>query len=270
MLEYSIEKFDPPNVADDSIWNEFYDFYKKFFKEIYPDDPLTPKSRFIKTLKDPHPHYHTYHWLAFNESRKIIGWLDGYISKKTHPAIETNKHIADWDLVILTQYQRQGIGSVLLKKVVDTSKKHERTVIQCESNQISGNQFCKKFGGKEAIQGSENRLLIEDVNWEMISEWIAEGPKRAPKVKLEMFNDVPDEDIEEYCVIYTETMNQQPMGEIEGRERITPESRRMDEERRKLRDCIWTTLISKESDGKISGLTEFFYFPDKPSILFKT
>ncbi len=269
MIAYSIEKFNPSNEADDSFWNNFYNFYLKFRKENYPGDPVTPKTRLVTTLKDPHPHYHAYHWLVFTEGREIIAWADGYMSKKTHPAFETNNHIAHWDMVVLAQYHRKGIGSALLQKIIDNTKQHERTLIQVGSDQPSGHQFCKKYGGTEAIKGSENRLQITDVDWVMISEWIEDGKKKAPMVSLEMFNDVPDKDIEEYCVIYTETMNQQPMGEIEGRMRLTPESRRMDEERRKKSGCIWTTLISRESDGKISGLTEFFYYPDKPSILFQ-
>ena len=102
-----------------------------------------------------------------------------------------------------------------------------------------------------------------------MKQWIDDGPKRAKGVTLERFVDVSESDIEEYCIIYTETMNQQPFGELEGRARQTPESRRLSEERIRKREGKWTTLISREKDGPISGLTEIIFFPDKPTMLYQ-
>ncbi len=61
MKSYSIESFDPPNVSDEAVWDNFFQFYLTSFEEIYPDDPPTPKARLIKSLKDPLPHYYSYH-----------------------------------------------------------------------------------------------------------------------------------------------------------------------------------------------------------------
>jgi GNAT superfamily N-acetyltransferase len=169
----------------------------------------------------------------------------------------------------LREYQRKGIGTKLLSYLVTAAKKHNRTLIQGGSNQESGHNFCLKYGGTIGIEGSENRLQMEEVDWNMVSDWIEEGPKRAEGVTLEQFIDVSEEDIEEYCVIYTETMNQQPFGELEGRTKTTPESRRLSEERIRTREGIWTTLISRENDNTISGLTEVLYFPDKPTMLYQ-
>ena len=267
MNSYLIEPFDPPKVEDEILWDNFYKFYCNFMKEIYPDDPLTPKARLKKSLKDPHPHYHIYHWLVYSSEQAIIGWADSYISKESHPAYETNQHIAECDIILLKDYQRKGIGTTVLTYLISKAKKHKRTLLQGGSNQESGHSFCRKYGGTVAIHGSENRLQISDVDWKMVRDWIKEGPKRAEGVTLEQFVDVPEEDIEEYCIIYTETMNQQPFGELEGRVKINPETRRISEERMRKRDGIWTTLISREKDRTISGLTEVFYFPDKPTIL---
>ena len=268
MNSYTIKVFDPTQESNDSsLWEKFYDFYKAFMKEIYPGDPFTPKARLIKSLKDPHPHFYIYHWFVYNSDSKIIGWSDSYISKESHPAYETDKHIAGCDIILLKDHQRKGIGTELLSYLIKVAKKHNRTLIQGGSNQESGHNFCLKYGGTKAIDGSENRLQMKEVDWKMVREWVEEGPKRADGVTLEQFVDVSEDDIEEYCVIYTETMNQQPFGELEGRTKTTPESRRMSEERLRTREGIWTTLISRERDRTISGLTEVFYFPDKPIML---
>jgi GNAT superfamily N-acetyltransferase len=269
MTEYSVKVFDPSKVEDDQFWDNFYKFYAEFIKELHPNDPLTPKERLVKTLKDPHPHYHIHHWLVFTPDNSIIGWADNYISKKDHPAYDTNKHIAGCDTIILKEHRGKGLGTKLWKYHIETAKKFNRTLIQAGTSEESGHNFLKKFGGTEAIKGSENRLQMKEVDWLLMQEWIDEGPRRANDVILEQFTDVPESDIDEYCEIYTETMNQQPFGELEGRVKETPDSRRLSEERLRKRGGKWTTLISKEKNGTISGLTEVFYYPDKPTMLYQ-
>ncbi len=269
MTGYSIKEFDPPNVEDDQFWDNFYSFYTKFVKDIHPNDPLTPKPRIVKSLKDPHPDYHINHWLVYTSDKEIVGWADNYISKETHPAYDTNKHVAGCDTVILKEHRHNGLGTQLFRYHLKIVKKYNRTIIQAGTSEESGHNFLRKFGGKEAIQGSENRLQMNEVDWSLMQQWIDDGPERAKEVNLERFVDVSDSDIEEYCVIYTETMNQQPFGELEGRVKETPDSRRQSEERHRKRGGKWTTLISREKNGRISGLTEVFYYPDKPSMLYQ-
>lgn len=268
MNSYNIEPFDPQKITDETFWEDFYTFYVAYFKEKHPDDPPTPKERIMISLKDPPPDWYVYYWLvqAKNENT-IVGLSYLYISKENHPAYETNKHIAKGQIIILKKHQRKGIGTDIIPLFIEKAKEHNRTLLQSGSDQPSGNNFCIKLGGKAAIRGSENRLQMDEVNWDLVKEWIDNRPKKASNVVLERFNDVSDDDIDEYCIIYTDTMNQQPFGEIEGRIKVTPETRRTEEERLKKRNGIWTTIISREEDGVISGLTEIIYFPDKPSFV---
>ena len=104
---------------------------------------------------------------------------------------------------------------------------------------------------------------MEDVDWEMMEQWIREGSKRASGVTLQTFGDVPDDIIEEHVELCAEMMNQQPLGEIESRARITPELRRQTEAQMREGGQEWTTIISREADGTISGLTEVFFQPEE-------
>ena len=99
-----------------------------------------------------------------------------------------------------------------------------------------------------------------------MSEWKIQGQKTAEEngLTLEQFQDVPEELIEEFCLLYTDTANQQPLGEYEGRTLLTPKDRRTQEERVKKKNIAWYTLISREANGEISGLTEVYFDNDKP------
>ncbi|MHA1691720.1 MAG: hypothetical protein ACTSU7_08780, partial [Candidatus Heimdallarchaeaceae archaeon] len=143
--------------------------------------------------------------------------------------------------------------------------KHVNTLI-VDVNLDSGHKFCKKMGGDVALEAAENRLYMKEVNWPMIEQWKNEGSKIAEQegVTMHSFTDCPEDIIAEYVNIYTETINQQPLGEIEGEMRVTPESRRTQEEQIKQQGLKWYTQITREKDGKISGLTEFLQIPEMP------
>jgi ribosomal protein S18 acetylase RimI-like enzyme len=44
----------------------------------------------------------------------------------------------------------------------------------------------------------------------------------------------------------------------------TPESRRLEERNLKKRGIEWYTMISREHDGRISGVTDIMYNPEEP------
>lgn len=59
-------------------------------------------------------------------------------------------------------------------------------------------------------------------------------------------------------------MNQQPFGELETRPLITPESRRVTEQKQTEMSHTWHSVITREKTGRISGLTDVIYIPSKP------
>ena len=265
MESYNIDAFDP-EYAPDEVWDRFYSFYEQSFKVIFADFPLIAKETLINRLKNSVPHTDQFHWLCWS-GKNIIGWGNLFMYKESHPAYTTNQHIAIVQVRIDQKYWQQGIGTQLLKQCVNKIKTMDRTVVQTQAIHDTGKKFCNKYGFSLALKAMINRLDLNTVDWEMIEQWQKEGPSRAEGVTIERFNEVSDKDIEEYCLLYTETDNQQPYGEIEQRDRETPASRRAWEEKIKKENGIWTTMISRERNGEISGMTEVFYYPDSPTRL---
>jgi GNAT superfamily N-acetyltransferase len=102
----------------------------------------------------------------------------------------------------------------------------------------------------------------------MIESWAQAGPKRSTGTVLEIVQKIPDELLEEFCKVYTEVTNQQPLGELEvGAIVFTPESYRGMEDMFAKMNRTWITIIAKESDGKISGLTEMRYNPERKTMI---
>lgn len=104
-------------------------------------------------------------------------------------------------------------------------------------------------------------MYLKDVNWDLIDEWREIAKRKAPGVTLELFEKIPEKDLNDFCILYTETMNQAPSEDLAGEMIITSESRRSDEQTYSEKGCEWITIISREPSGTISGLTEIFYHP---------
>lgn len=258
-----IEPFDP-RAASEALWGEYFALQEALFREVNPEDPLPSRKIQRAFMEDPSPFWQVHRLVALAaEDQRVIASAALAFETERSPSFEINKHLCHGEIGVHPDLRRQGIGTALLKALVAQAKRQGKTVLEGGADHPSGKQFSQKWGGTLAIEGAENRLKLAEVDWEMLEAWWREGPERAPGVRLEMFQDVPEADIAEYTELYTETNNQQPLGELEGRARITPESRRI-AERRREKGYTWITLISREPDGAISGLTEVLYSPEEP------
>jgi len=109
-----------------------------------------------------------------------------------------------------------------------------------------------------------NRLHLDDVDWSLMERWRREGATRARGVTIEGFEDAPGRDIEQFCQLYTEVASQAPAGDLAGDLIVTPEQRRQEEKDLRANGYEWHTVVSREPDGTISGLTEMFYAEAEP------
>jgi predicted GNAT family acetyltransferase len=110
----------------------------------------------------------------------------------------------------------------------------------------------------------QSRLYLEDVEWQLVEDFCTKARSKFPQIKIESFQECPEKDIEEFCRIYTEIINQRPVGDIKVKLITTPESRRIEERNSKRREIEWHTLISREHDGHISAITDITYNPREP------
>jgi GNAT superfamily N-acetyltransferase len=267
--ESSITIFDPHSTSDE-LWEKYFQFYVKIFKEMFPDDPPPSKDTTIKEMQNPHPDFKNFRWILTSKpDNDVIGYGRATVHNESSPAYQANKHVAFGNLFIDKSHRRLGFGTDLLKTLVNKVKDENKTIFQGGSILKSGKAFCENLGGKLALQEEESRLTLKEVDWEMVNKWIEDGAERAEGVTVERFEVVPEGDIQNYCQIFTETLNLVPKGELEWEANETPQTRRSREERNKLLNLTWTTFISREADGTISGLTETFYQPDQSTLLFQ-
>jgi GNAT superfamily N-acetyltransferase len=270
MSNIDISEFNPLECSRED-WQLYHDYRRLRHEETRPDDPLTPDEMVEKSLKMQmdHPEIVPYLFVIKDTSLNIrIGTLFYGVIKETSASYEGNKHLLQYDLALLPEYRRKGIGTRALKMIYDFAIENKKSVLISSSDEVEGKEFLKAIGAQIALSGVENRLYYKDVDWKMIEEWASEGPKRSPETKLEFFYSIPEEIIEPYSKIYTETLNQQPLGDLDVSDIIyTPESLREMERRQSELGRTHLTYITVEPSGEISGLTEMLYVPERKNMI---
>ncbi|OLS27338.1 MAG: hypothetical protein HeimC2_11750 [Candidatus Heimdallarchaeota archaeon LC_2] len=260
--QHNIEEIDFETVSDE-ILEQNYHFSMVIRKENDPDEPDLPQDLWMKIMRQVDPKYSNYRWMI-REGKKVIALATLTTVPETAPNYETDKHISFLRVNVLPDYRQQGYGSRLtITSILNIKEIETITTVFSEAILESGKKFNEKFGGKVSQTGSENRLRLDEVNWDLINNWKQAGEQLGERedVKIEHFHDCPEDILTEYTDLYTETMNQQPLGDYDGKIIVTPQSRRDDEQREKERGLLWYTMITRESDGSICGLTEMYYHP---------
>jgi GNAT superfamily N-acetyltransferase len=263
--EFIIERFDPKAIPDET-WDLYFQFSEAIHNETNPDPDDPPLARkqsriFIETLDPIEEHLR---WAVWNESKdRIIGTCSTRFSTQLDPGYEKNRDIAFFRLYVADGFRRQGIATALIREAVQEAVLRGVTILQTFATHETGTSFLEAIGGQMAIASAENWLKFANVDWEMMEQWKSEGPERAPGVQIESFTEVPESDLEYYCKLYTEINMQQPLGDLEGDFVTSPKSRRAQEERFKSMGLEWLTLVTRELDGTISGLTEILRVPSE-------
>lgn len=264
---FQLTRFDP-DTASDTVWERIIAFRKVAYQEQNPDDPMPPDDLIRKRLEQlgTHPMFDlSVNLLQQTGDDAYIAFLFIGVPKLDSPDYENQKHMAMSEIYVAEPHRRQGIGTMLLKKAVATCQENAITLLQGSSETDPGHAFATQFDFAVAGEGAENRLGMKDVDWAMVEEWVQAGPQRAPGVDVVTFQDLYEDDLEGYCKLYTEVFNQQPFDDMEGLEAtFTPERMQQMLERMQGRGSVWTSKITREPDGAISGLTEIIFNPKEP------
>jgi GNAT superfamily N-acetyltransferase len=259
--------FDPA-VAPEDLIEAYLDFDERGFRELEPKDPLPKREERAARLREPYPYGKKAGWLVLTdlEDREAVigeGWVR-FCTEQT-PGYPQGRHIAKMDVRVDQRFRRQGLGTKLLRVLVDEAIGHGGiTTVEAYSFLECGWGFCGKFGGRLALEAAQNRLALTDVDWPMIEAWQADGERRNEGVKILTFEKVPEEMLGPFVGLYNDIVDMVPLGELEARSRVTPESRREEEQRAKEHGTRWWTKATREPDGRISGLTEVVHFPATP------
>jgi RimJ/RimL family protein N-acetyltransferase/ribosomal protein S18 acetylase RimI-like enzyme len=253
-----------PKEAPEDLWQDYFELSETISREIAPGDRLPDQGAMRRFLSTPNPLYRVKRWILVDSADGAIAsaWM-GYETDLS-PDFESNKHICQVRIAVSPAHRRKKVATLLLNYVCDIAAAMGRVLVMAEVDNALAVSFCTSLGGEMVHEEVQHRLLMKDVDWKLVEEWLSRGKTKAQDIRIELFQECPEADIEEFTRVYTEIINQRPTGGMEQDLRTTPESRRIEERNLHRRGIEWYTMISREATGEISGVTDIMYNPEEP------
>lgn len=264
--KYTLKKLEP-SIITETEWKNYFNHVERIFRE-FSSDPLdkSPSREVQKSfILEPHPHYagSIFRWLLIlPKDNEIFGYAQLWFPNEKSPDYEAYKDIIYCHISIDKKYRRRGIGSNILKQLSNIVKEKNRQTIRFEVYNDPARSFLNIFNGEITAEGYRSRLYLKDVDWKLINNWRVNSKVKAKEAKIEVYsNYIPENILEDYCEILTETWNQAPAGDMPNENIFSPEWRRSTEKVANDKGTEWITMITREQEGVMSGITEIFHNP---------
>ena len=173
-----------------------------------------------------------------------------------------NTHVA-WAFVAVAEpHRRQGVGTALLRQVVEVAGDDGRVSFGANTDEGgAGEPFLARAGLTRRQTAHQNRLRVADVDVAMLHEWIGRAPERAGGYSLRAWDGpTPDELLEDFAAC-TEVMNSAPRGDLDlADERMTPDRLRTIESAKLGAGTSWWTICAvEEATGAFAGFTQLSF-----------
>ena len=235
--------------------------------ERQPDDPPIPLEETTNTYKNLPSFVDLRMWSVWNEDYSEM------IAQGNVAFVHTdeNQHLAQFDIIVHPTYRRQGIGKQLLGLITTAAQAEHRRLLMTDTiDRIpAGEAFMQRIGAKKGLEGHMNQLRVDELDHDLIHNWLEDGQKNAQKFELGLWEGVyPEEHLNEIVELF-ELENQQPLQDLEMEEtHVTPqqlrEMEKMDTARGNQRS---TYYVIEKASGKFAGYTETIWNANRPEFL---
>lgn len=208
------------------------------------------------------------YWYEISRHGRMVSWFSGGTVKPGAPGHEQNRHLFGASCYVGPADRRQGIGRTWLPLILELMDRHGCSILTVSSEEESGHAFLKWLGAEPRLNDLESRLRIADVDWEMVDRWIADGPVRSPQTRLEIYDGyLPEAMWDEYAPQLTALVKTMPMEGLDhGEEVITPAQMGNWYERLKLAQEVIYTVLAREPDGTMAGMTDLSMAPYRRTV----
>jgi GNAT superfamily N-acetyltransferase len=257
-----IEEVDLPTLSDEDIAarNAFGNILKA---ESTPDDPPTPLDVTRARVRNIPAFYAVRSFCVRDPDGSIAAAAETGFMRS-----EENQHLIQAGIEVRPDRRGRGLAKALLRPVVEAAEAENRTLLMSStSDRVPGGEaFARRVGAEPKSAMHTNRLVLADVDRDLVDRWISEGPQRAPGYTL-FGNDgrYPDDLIEQVVDLHA-VMNTAPRDDLDMEdERLTVEQARAWETSLLERGVQRWSLFARQDDGgALVGYTDVFYEPKSP------
>lgn len=260
-----IKNLDPRQVtgADKVALNLFHN---RISKERWPDDPMWTIQETVNNWTFVPSYLDLHQWAAWgNGGTKMVARATLYIGRAGD-----NQHLADFDITVLPEMRRQGVGTRMLRQVADVARSENRglLMVSTDSAMPEGRAFVRRLGGRVGLVNRISQLDIKTLDLETVGEWRRTGQKRARGFELGFWRGAyPSQHVEAMTAL-KEVINAAPTDQLEIEEyKWTVEHLRQEEYSMSKRGIErWTIFARHVRTGQLVAFTELFCNSHRPQI----
>jgi len=257
-----------PKTAPPDFWKRYHAYRRMSDAETRPDDPAIPDDIVEGQMKRDDPFDMHYHYEIARDPL-MLSWFTASTSKPGSPGHESNKHIMWFGASVHPDHRRAGIGKAWIPLALELMDRHGCTTFSSGTEEESGHAFLRWLGAEAKLSGAENRLKIADVDWAMVRRWAEDGPRLSRSSRLEVYDGhLPEAMLEDYCTQRSAMLNTMPFEQLDiGVITVTPARMTDWYARMDMAGMTEHTMITREPDGVISGITDIEYVPFRPKMV---
>jgi mycothiol synthase len=184
-----------------------------------------------------------------------------------------NAHLAQFDLAVLPDYRRRGLGRRLMGWICDVAETQSRRLLLSQSHARvpAGTAFFEAMQAKAGLEARVSQLALADLDRQLMADWIAQAAERASDFELGFWEGAyPEQDLAAIADL-VQVMNTAPRGDLEfDDETFNPDELRAIEGlvlaggRRRL-----TAYVREQATGALAGYSEVFYSPSQQTLLYQ-
>ncbi len=257
-----------PATADADYWKRYHELRRVRQTESRPDDPPMPDDVEERRMKRENPFQVEYR-CEISTDGVMLSSFYGQTVKPGTPEYEPNKHLFWADFYVRPDHRRRRIGASWLPVIVELMERHGCTKVGMDAELTAGHSFMKWIGADAGLEGAENRLDLAGVDWTMVERWAVAGAARSPRTVLETYDGpIPETMWADFAPQLSAMLNTIPVENLDiGQIVVTPDHMRDFNARLELAGARPHTVIVREPDGVISGVTDVTWAPYRPAII---
>ena len=257
-----------PSTAGEDFWKRYHEFRRVRQKQQDPDDPLRDDPAEEARMKRVNP-FEAQERFEMSRDGVMVSWFYGSTVKPESPEYATSKHLYEADIFVRREQRRQRIGASWLPLLVERMDSHGCTTVGFWTQEKAGNEFMRWVGAEPKLRSIESRLRFSEIRWSTVEQWDAEGPKRSPQTTVELRDGhAPESEWADLTRQLSALLNTIPFEAMDhGEIVITPETLRDFYARLDFGGERQLTVVAREPNGLISGLTDVLWAPYRPTII---